>query len=100
MVIPESAVFVYITGLIQVVSFNGVEPVQNELQLDVDGNLCASRTQAAADGTLLCVAVCGDGVVKLFVISVTFGSNGSGFTMTSSLATSFHPTGGGGGQFK
>jgi hypothetical protein len=69
-------------------------------QLVNNKRLYLDHNYHSTDGTLLCVAVCGDGVVKLFVISVTFGSNGSGFTMTSSLATSFHPTGGGGGQFK
>lgn len=41
--------------------------------------------------------MCSDGLVKLFVLSVQ-PSLESRFNLKASLATSFHPTGGGGGK--
>lgn len=95
-------------------SFSGQEAICNETLLDVDGNLCASKTLAASgtlllwllvmeriillsiDGTVLCVVVCTDGLVKLFVLKVLLDTEGA-LSLKANLATSFHPTGGGGG---
>ena len=48
------------------------------------------------DGSILCVACCADGLIKLFTLNVEPSSEQT-CCISSTLSTSFHPTGGTGG---